>query len=186
MSKALSIIGSSRENGPRDQLDFYPTPSHITEKLLKVESFEGTICEPACGDGAISKVLIAKGHKVDSFDIEDRGFGITRNFFHSQDCYDNIITNPLFNRALDFVYHGKKTANKKIALFLKTTFLESADRYQMFKDKNFPLKKMYQFSKRVQLTKNGDEMVGKAGMIAFAWFVWDREHNGEPMIDWIF
>jgi len=43
--------------------------------LLSVETFEGSIWEPACGDGAISKVLLAAGFDVVSTDLIDRGFG---------------------------------------------------------------------------------------------------------------
>jgi len=42
----------------RAAFEFYPTPPEATRALLSVESFEGDIWEPACGDGAISKVLI--------------------------------------------------------------------------------------------------------------------------------
>jgi hypothetical protein len=35
--------------------DYYPTPPEAVRALLGVEQFEGTIWEPACGDGAISR-----------------------------------------------------------------------------------------------------------------------------------
>jgi len=43
----------------RAAYEFYPTPPEATRALLSVECFEGDIWEPACGDGAISKVLEA-------------------------------------------------------------------------------------------------------------------------------
>lgn len=39
-------------------------------------------------------------------------------------------------------------------------------------------------SRRISLTRLGEPMVSK-GMIAFAWFIWDKQHKGEPTIDWI-
>lgn len=60
MSKALSIVGSSRRNGDRQKDDFYPTPKYAVEELLKRETFEGNIWECACGEGDISKVFIDK------------------------------------------------------------------------------------------------------------------------------
>lgn len=54
----------------------------------------------------------------------------------------------------------------------------------MFIDKEFPLKAMYQFSKRLPINKNG-EGNSKGGMIAYAWFVWDKAHSGEHLIRWI-
>ena len=55
--------------------DFYPTPPEAIRALLSVETFEGSIWEPACGDGAISKVLLEAGHEVVSTDLIDRGYG---------------------------------------------------------------------------------------------------------------
>ena len=69
-------------------------------------------------------------------------------------------------------------------MFLKTVFLESEARFEMFSDKEFPLKTLYQFSKRVTLYKEGKKMKN-SGMIAYAWFVWDRNYTGKPSIEWI-
>jgi hypothetical protein len=50
----LAGVAVDAENRQRD--DFYPTPPEGTRALLSVERFEGPIWEPACGDGAISRV----------------------------------------------------------------------------------------------------------------------------------
>ena len=55
--------------------DFYPTPPEATEALLNRCEFNKDIWEPACGNGAISNVLIRKGHNVTSTDLNDFGFG---------------------------------------------------------------------------------------------------------------
>src|SRR5215470_5861126 len=55
--------------------DFYPTPPEAVRALLSVEQFDGPIWEPACGDGAISRVLEEQGHQVTSTDLIDRGYG---------------------------------------------------------------------------------------------------------------
>jgi hypothetical protein len=182
----LSIVGSSRSNGEREINDFYPTPLFAVEKLLQKEIFTGSIYEPACGDGAISKVFINKGFEVYSTDLIDRGFGIGGIDFLKYDgkSFDNIITNPPFKYGLEFVEKSKKFANKKVAMFLKTVFLESSSRYEMFQDKNFPLKTMHQFCKRVPIYKNG-EIMKNSGLVAYSWFVWDKEYDGKPNIEWI-
>ena len=43
----------------RKQTDFYETPYSLTRKFLDVEEFDKSlsVCEPACGKGAITKVL---------------------------------------------------------------------------------------------------------------------------------
>jgi len=186
-NKALSIVGSSRNNGDRQQNDFYPTPRWCVEELLKREHFEGSMWECACGKGDISEVLKDNNFNTFSSDIIDYSGYMDKNIdFLNYDGkkYDNIITNPPYKYALDFVNQSKKYANNKIAMFLKTVFLESDGRYEMFQDTEFPLKTMYQFSKRVSLYKDGKKMKN-GGMIAYAWYVWDKNHTGKPTIEWI-
>ena len=55
--------------------DFYPTPPEAVRALLSVEQFDGTIWEPACGNGAISRELESHGHRVVSTDLIDRSYG---------------------------------------------------------------------------------------------------------------
>lgn len=188
---ARKIAGGNSSLG-RSALDFYPTPPYATASLMEREIFEGDIWEPACGRGDISEVLIEYGYKVKSSDIGNYGYGETgKNFLNTEGLFsdkyemvDNIITNPPFNLALEFVEQSKKYANRKVAMFLKTAFLEGNKRYAMFQDHEFPLKTLYQFSKRVNFGihagthKNG-------GMIPFAWFVWERGYKGNPTIKWI-
>lgn len=69
-------------------------------------------------------------------------------------------------------------------MFLKTVFLESESRYEMFQDTDYALKTMYQFSKRVSLYKNGQKMKN-SGMISYAWYVWEKGYIGKPTIEWI-
>ncbi|SFL43618.1 hypothetical protein SAMN04488036_11513 [Shimia haliotis] len=80
----------------RAAFEFYPTPPEAVRALLSVERFDGSIWEPACGDGAISKVLIEAGYQVVSTDLIDRGYGQGGlNFLKStKPLAKNIITNP--------------------------------------------------------------------------------------------
>ena len=110
--------------------------------------------------------------------------GLSSIDFRDKYMADNIITNPPYKIALDFVLRAKQQSKKKIAMFLKTVFLESEKRYEMFQDKEFPLKVVYQFCKRVSLYKGGVKMKN-SGMIAYAWYVWDKNYKGEPIIKWI-
>jgi hypothetical protein len=80
--------------------DFYPTPAWATYALIDNEKFSGDIWEPACGDGAMSKVLAEIGRPIDSSDLYDRGFGeIGIDYLTSKRQATNIITNPPFNSA---------------------------------------------------------------------------------------
>ena len=55
--------------------DLYETPEVATLALLRAEPLPPTILEPACGRGAISKVLRSAGHTVIENDIVDYGQG---------------------------------------------------------------------------------------------------------------
>lgn len=185
-NRGLSIVGASRNNGDREKDDFYPTPGYCTEALLTREDFSGNIFEPAAGELHITNVLTDHGFDVYSSDLIDRGVDIPLCDFLQYDGrqFDNVITNPPFKLALEFILKAKTVAKNKIAMFAKTALLESEERRLMFEDAGFPLATMYQFSKRVSLYKNGVKMKN-SGMIAFAWFVWDKDHIGEPRIRWI-
>jgi hypothetical protein len=183
ITKGYSIVGANR-NGTREIDDFYPTPPIAIFELIKREYFHGNIWEPACGDGAISKVLEGIGFTTISSDIVDRGYGEQIDFLSSDYVADNIITNPPYKLALDFVLQAKKLSRNKIAMLLKTSWLEGISRYEMFQDQEFPLKTIYQFSKRLTFSKGGEETKNN-GMIAHAWFLWDKNHIGAPTINWI-
>ena len=179
----MSYIGASRED--REKNDYYPTPEYVTEALLSREIFIGTIWQPACGEGHISKVLEENGFYVISSDLIDRGYGKVQDFFKpTSNSVTNIITNPPYKLAKKFVEHSKTKATCKIAMFLKLNFLESISRYEMFQDTEFPLARVYVFSKRVTLSKDGTGP-SKGGTVAYAWYVWDRQHIGPPEIHWI-
>lgn len=183
MSSGHSIVGYSKD---RQENDFYPTPPEAVLSLLKRESFNDTIWECACGNGAISKVLEDNGYNVISTDLYDYGYGEAGIDFLKVDTKEkiDIVTNPPYKHGLEFVYQCKEKSKDKFALLLKTVFLEGITRYDMFNDAEFPLKVVYQFCQRVPIYKNGIK-TKNSGLIAYAWFVWDRNYSGRPTIEWI-
>jgi len=184
MRNAQSIVGYSKA---REKDDFYPTPAETTHAIMLREEFVGTILEPCCGDGAMSEVIKKYNPEVTSRDMINRGYGKggCNFYFHdTKEKYNNIITNPPFKHAVDFVKISKKIAHSKIAMLLKLVFLEGSNRFSFFQDKEFPLARVWVFSKRQTLTRAGEEK-SSSGMIAYAWFVWDKKHEGEPLLRWI-
>jgi hypothetical protein len=182
--QAQSIVGTSpgRPDG-----DFYPTPPEATEALLRVETFCGTLWEPACGDGAISRVLEAHGHRVRSSDLVDRGYGETGVDFllfpnAGAGCVTSVVTNPPYCLAEAFVTTSLTVARDKVAMLLKLAFLEGVARKALFE--TTPLARVWVFSRRLTMTRNGEARTG-GGMIAFAWFVWEHGWEGPPRLGWI-
>lgn len=173
-----------RANRQRD--DFYPTPPEGTQALLSVERFEGSIWEPACGDGAISEVLRAAGYEVHSTDLIDRGYGDPGVDFLLDwtTRADNIVTNPPFKLAQEFIEHALRQADRKVAMLLRLAFLEGGARRKMYE--TTPLAHVWVFSRRLAIMRNGEPFKnGSGGMVALAWFVWDHAHDGPPQLGWI-
>ena len=180
----VAWIGDGKPEN-RQKEDFYPTPPEATYSLLDREKFIGNIWECACGDGAISKILEEKKYNVYSSDLIDRGYGHTGiDFLKTYRRTDNIITNPPFKLGTEFVYQACHLASKKVAMLCRINFLEGVARGKMFK--NTPLKNVYVFSRRITFINpdSGKKSHG-GGMLAFAWFIWEKDYNGKPTIDWI-
>ena len=177
------LINGFNLRGDRQKDDFYATPPEATQRLLDVEKFDGKIYEPCCGQGHISKVLIKNGYDVESSDLVDRGYGKSNiDFLMEYQTRDNIITNPPYGRLLmQFVRQTQKIADKKIAMLLKLTFLEGQERKEFFKE--CPPTKVHVFSKRLSLMKNGESYEG--GMMALAWFVWEKNKKTTTTINWL-
>jgi len=185
--RGCNLVGTStiRE---RVENDFYATPDDAIKSILDIEKLDGDIWEPACGNGAISKILhkYYPNSKIHSTDLIDRGFGIGGvDFLISDIKTDNIITNPPFNLAKQFIEKALNSASKKVIMFAKIQLLESADRKALF-DK-YPAKTIYVFSKRVNPLRNGSEFDenGKkwSSTMCFAWFVWEIGYKGKTIIE---
>lgn len=178
------VTGCAIDRANREKDDFYPTPRIGTEALLSVETFSGPIWEPACGDGAISRVLKDAGYDVVSTDLVDRGYGTPRVDFLMEwtPRAPNIITNPPFKMATSFAKHALALSTDKVAILLRLACLEGVERRALFD--STPLARVWVFSKRLTMYRRG-EATGTGGMLAFAWFIWDRQHVGRPVLGWI-
>jgi len=165
--------------------DFYPTPAWATEALLAYESFEGEVWEPACGDGAMAKVLEKAGLEVYASDLHDRGFGeVGVDFLKQERETSNIVTNPPFGLAEQFILNALHVTDKKVAIFSRLAILESARRYKsIFRDR--PPTRVLVFTERVTLYPSGLVTAGTS-TIAYAWLIWDSAKIGqECVLSWI-
>lgn len=176
----------------RVQNDFYATPPEATKAILDREILEGSILEPACGQGHISEVIkeYYPNSEVISTDLIDRGYGqgdinfLTYNYGRK---FDNIITNPPFKYAKEFIKKGLELANKKVIMFAKIQLLESENRRELFE--KYPPKYIYVFSKRINPWRNGSPVDEKgkpwSSTMCFAWFVWEIGYEGNSTVRWI-
>lgn len=166
-------------------MDFYPTPRDAVASLLDNETFTGSIWENSCGDGAICRVLEEYGYsKILATDLADRGYGETgHDFLTSTYAADNVVMNPPFSLAKEFVEKSLERTTGKVAMLGKIQFLEGQKRKSFLEGS--PLARVYVFSKRVQFYREG--VKGKLGTstMCFAWFVWEHGYTGEPIIRWL-
>lgn len=171
------LAGSGNPNREKD--DFYATPNWAIDALLNREAFEGEIWEPACGDGAICKRLEHYGYKnIYATDLIDRGYGDGGlDFMNMRREAQNIITNPPFKIGTKFTIHALNLAQKKVCIFNKLSFLEGKERRDRLFSQN-KLECVYVFGERVGFNGGG-------GMLAFAWFVFDKRYDGKPRLEWI-
>lgn len=188
-----TLGASNHTEKEREMHDYYATDPKALEILLQHESFCPYVWECACGEGHLSKVLLNNGYRVRSSDIIDRGFEGTEiaDFLKvtkddvKNDFSRDIITNPPYKYAKEFVEHALEISldSTKIAMFLKLTFLEGQARRKMFEVS--PPKRIYVFSGRVKCAKNGDfESMGSSA-VAYAWFIWEKGFQGEPVVRWV-
>ena len=162
----------------REVNDFYATDPKAVRLLLQEETFDHNILEPMCGAGHISEALKEAGYEVSSSDMIDRGYGDVKNVFNIAIWEGDIISNPPYKGALEYIKHCMNIIpiGHKIAMFLKLLFLEGKERGRWFKD-NPP--------KTIYVARSGDFTKTYSSAVAYAWFVWEKGFRGEPVIKWI-
>lgn len=188
-----SLAGTSliRE---RVENDYYATPHESTKLLLEVEKFQGDFIEPCVGGGHIAEMLkeYYPNSEIVGVDLINRGYKntIVSNYFdYSFDGNYNVVTNPPYNLAQEFLEHSMEQLQegKKVAMFLKIQFLEGVKRKELFK--KYPPKIIHVFSKRQKPWRNGSNVDenGKpwSSTMCFAWFIWEKGYVGQTVINWI-
>jgi hypothetical protein len=179
--------------------DLYETPPCATRALLHFERerMPHRIWEPACGPGAISRVLEDEGFKVRSSDLVDYGFPgavsgldfLTVGKTHPiAKATDGIVTNPPFYlaaRSAPFVARAIEMA-RYVALLLWLPFLEGAGAKRLKITSG--VARVYVSSRRLPMMhRNGWKGPKANSALSFAWFVWDARYQGPPQLgffDW--
>lgn len=155
----------------REDHDFYPTPADCTRALIAAE--ESWICEkpvwePACGDGAIARVLEEEALcRVVATDLIDRGYGEGGvDFLAARELLAPfIVTNPPFSVAAQFISHALETLKAPyLALLLKATYWHAAGRLPLYERR--PPSAIYPLTWRPDFLNKG------APTMDVAWVVW--------------
>lgn len=182
------VLGTNRGSKFRGEADFYPTPPGATWALARLGVLPRRVWEPACGDGAMARVLAAAGYEVVATDLHDRGFGESPvDFLTERELRaPAIVTNPPFALADDFVAHAMDLGAETIAMFLRLKYLEGARRQERIYRRG-GLAAVHVFIERVKFFSGEVAREEQPGWNteAFAWFLWRRGHNAPAEIGWV-
>lgn len=185
-----TLGASNHTDKEREINDYYATDSIAIDALLSKTTLAPHVWECACGAGHLSRRLQDYGYDVKSTDLIYRGFGIGGvDFLQETEAFDgDIITNPPYKYALDFVKHALDlvTDHHRVFMFLKLQFLEGKGRRKLFDEKS--LKTLYVSTSRIQCAKNADFEGMKAGggsAVAYGWYEFEKGYKGKPVIEWI-
>lgn len=168
--------------------DCYETPAVAVDALLKIETLPKHLWEPACGPGAIVRMLRQAGHIVSATDLIDYDSSDQdeshRDFLLEQKCPEGveaILTNPPFKSANQFVAHALDLCPKVIML-LRLAWLEGERRRTILDTGH--LARVHVFRNRLpRMHRFGYEGPISTSMVAFAWFVWDKSHSGPTALN---
>jgi hypothetical protein len=171
--------------------EFYPTPPEAVRALLSVESFDGSIWEPACGDGAIAKVLTAADYQTVSTDLHPYGFGESGVDFLAEQTprAKHIVTNPPYGRGLADAFVTKALAmtrqtGGKVAMLLNLASLCHPLRTALWR--RMRPARIYAIDGVVCWP---ERHYGPAPEIftrhRYCWAVWSPDHQGATAFDWL-
>ena len=188
-STYVTLGASNHAKHDRQLEDYYATHPSVIKPLFEREEFNLEIWECACGEGHLSEAM-KEEKEVYSSDIVNRGYG--DDFFDFLKCtqehdswHGDIITNPPYKFAREFIEKAIELVKvgSKVAMFLKLQFLEGQGRKKFFG--KYPPKIIYVFSKRQSCAMNGQFEKYRVSAVAYAWFVWEKGFNGDPIVRWI-
>ncbi|WP_181180092.1 SAM-dependent methyltransferase [Mesorhizobium sp. B2-1-3A] len=183
-----AAVGTDSATAAERGNNLYETPPEAMRTLLSFMRFSAKVWEPACGKGAISRMLEDAGYEVELSDLVD--YGTSDRHGEVQRVEDflispprawdadrpDIVTNPPYGADLNaFVAHALRAHRpRRMALLLNLNFLcgfEDPDRN--FAMDEHPPCDVYVFTRRLPMMHRD----GWAGEIASsrmntAWFVW--------------
>jgi hypothetical protein len=181
----------------RQENDFYPTPDWVTEALLNCVTLRGPVWEPCCGDGAMARIIGARGQHVVASDIADRGFGqIGVDFLEARtfpDGCQSMVTNPPYGDGggslkgvqvpgalLHFVRHAirlTEQADGQLALLVRFQWLAGKKAANLIS--SGPLNRVIVLRRRIRWFDMGP--MTNHGQHHHAWLFWDCQHErGRP------
>jgi predicted RNA methylase len=140
----MVVRGSDYE---RQDRDWYQTPAWVTELILKLHRWDKKICDPCCGDAAMTRVFAAHGHIPYGIDIKPLAeVGTTKKADYLESEFPfrgpmDIITNPPFGpqgkTAIQFIDRSlevTKSWDGSVCMLLPVDFDSGSTRQRLFRE----------------------------------------------------
>ena len=171
--------------------DLYESAPEAVHALLAVEDLPHVCWEPACGKGAIVRILRATGRTVYATDLVNYNSPdqdeARWDFLSERQLpigVQAIVTNPPYKNAALFVRKALELC-PRVVMLLRLNFLESGNektevgRARIFCLDTHPPARVLVFRNRLPMQhRDGWDGNRTTNTIAFAWFVWDATHKG--------
>jgi hypothetical protein len=166
------------DDGLKD-LDPYFTCFEAIQSLILLEGdrMPRRILEPAAGDGAIVRPLLAAGHFVIASDIHDYGLegcGILDYLTASPLPHvDGVVTNPPYKWAQAFATKAL-TEVPYVALLVRTNWLMDSERRGRWLDVHEPTRQWLLLPRLPMMHRYGWEGKKAPSNTPYCWAVWQR------------
>ena len=171
--------------------DLYETPDVAVHALMRVEKLPHRVWEPACGRGAIVRVLRAAGHTVVATDLveysspdqDEHGVDFTMEH-KAPDGIEAVVTNPPFKLGAEF---GRRAIAlvPQTFLLLRLDFYSSMQRDDIFDDGS-GFRGIHVFANRLPMMhRDGWTGARTTSNVTFAWFCWSHGYSGRPFANCI-
>ena len=177
VSRGYRCVSQRSSGYRRIERDLYETPEWVTRALLPHLGKVTFVWEPAAGLGKMVRVLESAGLQVLSTDIS-----VGQDFLLAErKAVDAIVTNPPYSMAQSFIEHALELmkGGGKVAMLLRTDFDHARTRAHLFHG-------CEAFAKKLVLTKRivWFGRPGAAPSFKHAWYIWDWQHCGKPIVEY--
>jgi hypothetical protein len=182
---------SNHSGHERQTEDYYATDPIALDSLFHYyPQLKGSeVREPACWEWHLSKVMMDKFLcNTQSSDLVNRWYGKTFDFLDIHNVValshdTNIITNPPYSKALEFIQKSFEYEPKYICMFLRLQFIEWFKRHkELFSIR--PPETIIAHSKRIKCAMNWDFKNTGSSAVAYARFVWSDDNKKETKLVW--
>ena len=179
----------------RDEYDWYVEPHECSRAFFQHEPISGTVWDPACGFGRIVGQASSLNLASVGTDVVRRSELCSQVFdFFSPEAMSfsnehediNIVTNPPFGRAEDFVRRALEIVKPgyKVAAVLPIVWLAGFSTKRAWLPRS-PLLRVFPISPRPSMPPGRAILEGQRpgnGTKDYCWLVWEVGYTGNPEV----